>query len=109
MRQNKTNIRLNRICQCVQPILNLASVLANSIQRTRVTCRVCPPRTPKGILVPQIVARGAADLRHGRVKEGRGEEDTCDFKSRAKETRKEKKEDNDTEQTREKIRMEPRK
>lgn len=63
---SQTNVRLNRVSQCVQPVLNLAGLLPNGVQRTRITGRVCPRRTPsEGVLVSEIIARGAADLRHG--------------------------------------------
>ena len=61
----RENVRLDRVCQCIQPVLNFASLLSDSIQGTGVARRVCPPRASEGVLVSEIVARGAADLRHG--------------------------------------------
>ena len=59
------NVRFNGVCQCIQPVLDLACLLSNGIQRTGVVCRVGSPRTSEGVLVSEIIARGATDLRHG--------------------------------------------
>lgn len=72
-RNDNNNIRFNRVGNSIQPVLQFASLLPNSIQGTGIARRIGAPRTSEGVLVTEIVARGAADLRHG-VSGGRGEE-----------------------------------
>lgn len=64
--------RLHGVRQRVEPVLNLAGLLADRIQRTGVVCvPIAPPSVAEGALVAQVVACRAADLRHGRVRRRR--------------------------------------
>lgn len=57
-------IRFERIGHCIQPVLDLAGLLADSIQRAGIVCCIISPRSAKGILVAEVVARSATDLGH---------------------------------------------
>ena len=63
------HIRLNRICQGIQPIFNLARLLANGVQRTGVVGSIRSAHAvagAKAVLAPaaQVVTSGSSDLRH---------------------------------------------
>ena len=61
------NIRFNRISHCIEPVLDLASLLADRVQRTRIVRCIIPPRPAEGVLVAEVVARCAANLGHSGV------------------------------------------
>jgi hypothetical protein len=56
------SIRFDGIRQSIQPVLNLAGLLSNGIERTRVVGGVCSPLPTK--LVPKVVPRCPAYLSH---------------------------------------------
>lgn len=59
------DIRFDRIRYRVQPVLYLARLLPDRIQRAWITRGVRPPWSAEGVLVSEIVARSPAYLRHG--------------------------------------------
>lgn len=64
------HVRLDRLAQRVQPILDLACLLADGVERRRVVGRVAARRTRAGveasILALEVVAGGATDGHGGR-------------------------------------------
>jgi hypothetical protein len=68
--------RFYRVGQRVQPVLDLAGLLADGIQRAGVAGGVLPAwPVREWVLVAEVVARGAAYLRHVcGLDKGRGEE-----------------------------------
>lgn len=59
------NLRLHWIGQRVQPVFNLACVLANSIKWARVVGGICATGPAKRVLVAEVITRGATDVGHG--------------------------------------------
>ena len=64
--QSGSYVRLDRIRQGIEPILDLVGLLADLVQRTRVGGAVCIAGTAKGTLRGQIVAGRATYLGHDR-------------------------------------------
>jgi hypothetical protein len=65
-----SDIRLYRVTQRIQEILNLACLLPDRIQWTRVVHRVSSARSSKVILASQVVACRTANLCHCRSPAG---------------------------------------
>lgn len=59
------DVRLDRISSIIQPLLNLAGLLADLLEGARIVRGVCPASsTTKPILTAEIVSRRAAYLGH---------------------------------------------
>ena len=63
--------RLDRVRERVQPVLNLARLLADRVQGARVICCVNPARTAKGVLISQVIPCCSSDLCHFPISTGR--------------------------------------
>ena len=61
------NVRFYGLPRIVQPILYLARLFSDRVERTRVTCRIGPRRASELILEAQVVACGPSYLRHTDV------------------------------------------
>lgn len=64
--------RLHRVGQRVQPVLNLACLLPDGVQGTRVVGGFGSPRAAEWALVAEVVARGASYLGHDWWRGGEG-------------------------------------
>jgi hypothetical protein len=65
-------VRLDGLAECVQPVLDLAGLLADGVERRRVVGRVAARRACAGVearvLALEVVASGAADRHAGRLR-----------------------------------------
>lgn len=66
--EQESHIRLHGIGHGVQPVLNLACLLANGIERAGVVGGIGTGGPAERVLVAEIVARGATDLGHGEIR-----------------------------------------
>jgi hypothetical protein len=71
---NSREVRLDRLAERVQPVLDLAGLLADGVEGRRVVGRVAARRARAGVetrvLALQVVAGGAADGHAGRLSVG---------------------------------------
>jgi hypothetical protein len=71
---NSREVRLDRLAERVQPVLDLAGLLADGVEGRRVVGRVAARRAragvETGVLALQVVAGGAADGHAGRLSVG---------------------------------------
>jgi len=59
------DVRLHWVGQSVQPVLNLASLLADGVEWARVTGGIGAAGATERVLVAKVVSGGATDLGHG--------------------------------------------
>lgn len=69
------NVRLHWVGQRIQPVLDLASLLADGVEWAGVAGGIGAAGATERVLVAEVVARGATDLGHGGRKAGRGKTD----------------------------------